>query len=169
MHDHESELRQRLEQERNKARLERRPHAVPCEFPLDWSVGAPAPAVLASETRTFLIFYLEGIDDRVGRVEFKQVWSTRFGEPDENAIMKHSLLGCGFDGFTPSEVINSNWIEEIKERASAHEAFDPDRFDGRHFLFPFHDSTFECVASSFDAVEVEEDYRTTIRDCCELL
>lgn len=169
LRDSETELRQRLDDERNDARREGHQYAVECQFPLKWSGGAPEPTVLSSQTRTFLIFFLEDRDSRVGKVEFEHVWSTRFGEPNENGIMEHPLVGYGLDGWSPSEVINSSWIEEIKKRASVHEGFDPGRFDGRHFLFPFHDSTFECVARSFEAVEVEEDYRTTIRTCSDLL
>lgn len=169
MDDFEAELAQQLEDERSEAIRQGRPYAVPCNLGLMPSAGAPMPTLLASESRAILVFYLEGSDDNVGKVEFEGVWSSKIGEPDEESIMKHTLIGSGFDGFSSVEVIGSDWIAEIQHRLSAHSNFKPENFEGRHFLIPFHDSTFECVAESFQATECEADFEAVIRECAGIL
>ena len=156
--------------DRKKALVEGRPYAKPIKFPLEWCMGAPAPVLLSSEIKTFLIFFLAGGDSRVGMVEFHEVWSAQFGEPDENAIMSHSMIDSGLEFGCVSEVVGSPWVAEIAERwVSGHPNFEPSKLDVRHLIFPFHDSTFECVAKSFTATEVDVSYRAAVAQAAEML
>ncbi len=59
--------------------------------------------------------------------------------------------GLGFYG--SYEVINSEWIEELRRN---NKTTYPDRetFLGfRHFVFTFHDSTFECIAKGVEPAD----------------
>ena len=135
MDDFETRRLEELEAERRTAKRAGRPYAMPCDFPLEWCTGAPMPTLLSSENRTFLIFYLDGLEGkhRVGRTEFKGVWSVKFGEPDENAIMRHSLIGSGFDGFSPMRVVGSPWVSEILRMATSR-GFNSKAFSGEHLI-----------------------------------
>ena len=52
------------------------------------------------------------------------------------------------------KVENSPWLKELETINSVHSGYDPETWRNlNHYIFGFHDSTFECVAKSF-VVEV---------------
>ena len=156
--------------ERRLAIQEGRPYATPIEFPHRWCGGAPQPVLLSSEHKTFLIFHMEGGDDCVGRVEFHDVWSAKLGEPDENGILGHPLVGSGLEFDCPCEISSSQWIAEIADTFSfSHSNVEPMEHEMRHLIFPFHDSTFECVARSYTVCEFDLPYKTVINLAAQLL
>lgn len=91
-------------------------------------------------------------------VEFTRLRLTRFGGPNDEALPEHPLYRHGLSalGYCVCEVEHSAWAKEVGARdeasarriAGAH--FERScanvRFVPRHFLFSFHDSTFECLA-----------------------
>jgi hypothetical protein len=60
----EAALDAQLDAERDVARLTGKPFAVDLDLRLEWDVGAPLPHLLASEGRTFLVFYLKETPER---------------------------------------------------------------------------------------------------------
>jgi hypothetical protein len=47
---------------------------------------------------------------------------------------------------------DSPWIAALERRNRVHRLHDPERFASRrHFILPFHDSTFECIADVVEA------------------
>ena len=45
------------------------------------------------------------------------------------------------------EVRHSSWVRALERMNRVHSGHDPERFARlRHYVFTFHDSTFECVA-----------------------
>jgi hypothetical protein len=47
-------------------------------------------------------------------------------------------------------VKNSPWIKELEAINSIHRGYKPESWRNlNHYIFGFHDSTFECVAESF--------------------
>jgi hypothetical protein len=147
------------------------PHAVPLDFPVRWDIGAPLPHLLQNDHRTFLLFLLGESPSSADRtyvtvvspgdpnpsahaiVEFKGCVSAKMGAPNDEVIEGHPLHGKGLAAYRAWRVVNSPWIQELQRINSVHPKYRPERWTSlSHYLFGFHDCTFECVASSF-AVE----------------
>ena len=116
-----------------------------------------AALLLQSEERTFLTFNAvrrdsSGLFQVVGTavVEFESCQATRFGYPNDEALAGHPLFDKGLDSVGAYEVENSSWIRSIAEQNRI--SFPNSREDEKtshHYVFVFHDSTFECVADKF--------------------
>ena len=163
----------RLERELAASRSE--PHAVPCDFPVQWDTGAPLPHVVCSDSRTFLTFYVNepdpdwdgtrvtAVDPGSGEavslclVEFNGCVSAKFGHPNDEAQRGHPLHGKGLEGYTAQIVKNSPWLAEVAKTNSAHPYDKPETWASiDHYVFWFHDNTFECLAESYE-VEVTQE------------
>jgi hypothetical protein len=132
------------------------------------SVGAPNPIVLAGEHDVLLAYYLqdtpEGWDGRTVRivgtdaegesvavVKFKRCTAHMFGPPNDEAFSGHPLADRGLDPYGVFEVKNSSWIRMLERMNAVHPRHDKQRYmeNKKHFVFAFHDTTFECVAEGF--------------------
>lgn len=127
------------------------------------SVGAPTPVMLSDEGKVLLAFHLQntpedwdGTTCRIVRhdseeplaiVEFKWCHASMFGPPNDEAFSGHPLADRGLDPYGAYEVLDSSWIRQLERMNSVHEYHKPERFwERHHYIFAFHDSTFECVA-----------------------
>lgn len=134
------------------------------------SVGAPHPVVVSDEGKAVLAFYLQDIPEDwdgttvriirhdsegpVALVEFKWCHVHMFGPPSEDTYHGHPLAERGLSPFGAYEVLTSSWIRSLERMNSVHEHHKPEMFwERRHFIFAFHDSTFECVAEGFQLTE----------------
>lgn len=161
-----------LDAERALAAAQNETHAVPIEFPVQWDTGAPLPYLLQNDYRTFLVFFLRDVDpewdgtyvnirrtddpnpSNLAVIEFKRCICTKMGTPNDEVFRGHPLTGKGFQGYCPLQVQNSPWIKELEAINSIHRGYRPESWRNlNHYIFGFHDSTFECVAESF-VVEV---------------
>ncbi|MBR1127845.1 hypothetical protein [Bradyrhizobium iriomotense] len=157
-----------LEAERALAAAQNEPHAIPIEFPVQWDTGAPLPYLLQNDYRAFLVFFLRDADPGWDRtyvnirhaddaspsnlavVEFKRCICTKMGTPNDEVFHGHPLNGKGLRGYSPLRVKNSLWIKELEAINSIHSGYRPEAWRGlNHYIFGFHDCTFECVAESF--------------------
>jgi hypothetical protein len=141
--------------ERARAAAEGRPYAIVEECDLRWSIGAPLPTVLQWGNEAHLFFYLresdrDGSGDQVGSIAFEQCRATRLDPWGEDG---HRLSGSGWEPYTALRVINSCWLQQTFDTSS----------DLAHFVFPFHDETFECIARSFKASRLEGSMADAIR------
>jgi hypothetical protein len=160
--------------ERALAAAQNEPHAVPIEFPVQWDIGAPLPYLLQNDCRTFLVFFLRDVDpewdgtcvsirradspdpSNLAVVEFKRCICTKMGTPNDEVFHRHPLNGKGLRGYSPLRVKNFLWIKELEAINSIHSGYRPEFWRTlNHYIFGFHDSTFECVAESF-VVEVRK-------------
>jgi hypothetical protein len=161
-----------LRLERALAESRNEPYAVPCNFPVKWDVGAPLPFLLCNDYRTFLTFYVREVDPNwdgtyvnvrdpasteagsLCLVMFKNCASAKLGHPNDEAQCGHPLAGRGLEGYTAQIVKNTPWLKEVAKTNSAHPYDSPDTWTSlNHYVFWFHDSTFECLAESYE-VEV---------------
>ena len=128
------------------------------------SIGAPCPMLFAREHRLFLAYYVHNTPEDwdgtwakvvdphtsnmpVALVTFKHPYAHFFGPPHEDAFEGHPLGARGFRPHNSFEVFHSSWIRSFEQMNLADSQCDPDRLaDYRHFIFGFHDTTFECVA-----------------------
>ncbi|HEX6368284.1 MAG TPA: hypothetical protein VF006_05095 [Longimicrobium sp.] len=130
-------------------------------------VGAPLPVVLASDYRLLLIYLLQDTpadwdgtwvrvvspdseDMPVAVVEFQRPYAHLFGPPNDEAIAGHPLSGRGLAPCDAYTVEDSSWIRALERMNSVHPNHRPGMFwKLTHYVFTFHDSTFECVAGGF--------------------
>ena len=125
---------------------------------------------LRNDDRTFLVFLVRDTDPewdgvcvnvvsaddptprKLAVVEFKRCLCAKMGSPNDEVFHGHPLHGKGFEGYRPLRVKNSPWIKELEAINSVHSCYRPESWSMlNHYIFGFHDSTFECVAESFAA------------------
>ena len=125
------------------------------------SVGSPLPVVLSDEFK-ILLAYLESspewdgttdpdaLTESLALVEFESYRSYMFGAPNDEAFSGHPLAARGLRPYGAFRIEDSSWVRQLERMNSVHPYHNPSRFEKlRHFVFAFHDSTFECVAESF--------------------
>lgn len=153
-------------------------YAEPCAFPLRWCAGAPMPHLMVSDTKALLAFFLSEPDPAwdgsyvtikspgdeqpqpLGLVEFEHCISTKLGTPNDEVFEGHPLNGKGLEAYGAQRVVNSRWLKELEKINSVHRMYRPEFWtDRNHYIFWFHDSTFECVARSFKV----ETYRISMK------
>jgi hypothetical protein len=161
-----------LRLERELAASMNEPYAIPCGFPVKWDVGAPLPFLFRSDYRTMLTFFIsdrnpgwDGTRVKVVNpastevvslclVTFKGCESAKLGHPNDEAQSGHPLSGRGLMGYTAQIVKNSPWLKEVAKTNSTHPRDKPESWNLlNHYVFWFHDSTFECLANTYE-VEV---------------
>lgn len=131
-------------------------------------VGAPLPTVLADENRVMLAYLVHRHDPawdgtyvtvvgadadgmEIAIVDFAHPLLHMFGPPNNEAFQGHPLANRGLRPYSAAEVIESSWLRAVERMNAVHPNHDPARFmaNRRHFIFAFHDSTFECIAEGF--------------------
>ncbi|MBG6130326.1 hypothetical protein IWQ47_001591 [Aquimarina sp. EL_43] len=158
------------------------------DFPVAWDVGAPLPHVFLNDHKAYLLFYVKSVDpnwdgtyttivdtasDKVtslALVEFEHCTSAKLGSPNDEVFEGHPLYGKGLEFYAPLQIINSNWIKEIKKINSIHTNHNADNWkSAKHFFFGFHDSTFECIADSFKVELHQTSFKSLMRIVCQKL
>lgn len=129
------------------------------------SVGAPMPIILSDEHRVLLAYVIEERPDvsleslqsggeDFALIEFHRCRSFMFGSPNDEAFSGHPLAARGLRPYACFQVEDSSWIRQLERMNSVHPSHDPARFARyKHYVFAFHDSTFECVAEDFKVTE----------------
>jgi hypothetical protein len=177
-----------LQAERNLAAKSNEPYAVPIEFPVSWDVGAPLPYLLQNDYQTFLIFFVPDIDPdwdgsyvsvrhpgsnncaKLAVVDFERCVCTKMGTPNDEVLHGHPLNGKGLEGYQAMSVKNSTWLKELEAINSVHSHYKPETWRGlTHYIFPFHDCTFECVARGFKVEEHQVPLPELLSDICKRL
>ena len=114
-------------------------------------VGAPSPMVVASEHQLDLVYFASK-DDLVASIRFDGVYVHMFGSPNDESLSGHPLSSRGLASYKAWEVHHSSWLRSLEAMNSAHARHNRESFAGfRHFVFIFHDSTFECIARRYEA------------------
>ena len=126
--------------------------------------GVSGGVLVSSEYSTFLTFNAVKPSEDGSRVEsaghavveFSRCRLTKFGYPNDEArwgIARYQEISYGI-----YEVTNSEWIPEIVRLNRYSFPDTPDDTTTRHFLFAFHDSTFECLATDMRLELTTEPY-----------
>ena len=137
------------------------------------SVGAPLPIVLSDEHKILLAYIVQDspsdwdgtsvrvvdpstLGEPLALIEFTSYRSFMFGAPNDEAFHGHPLAARGLRPYAAFQIENSSWIRQLEKMNSVHPDHNPKRFERlKHFVFAFHDSTFECVAENFTITEHE--------------
>ena len=126
-------------------------------------VGAPMPTLLAAEHLLVLVYCISEPDPNwdgtyvnvvsnessgaVAIVEFHRPSLHMFGPPNDEAFDGHPLTKRGLRPYSAVEILDSSWLQLRIEMNRVHRCHSDAMFaDLRHFIFAFHDSTFECLA-----------------------
>ena len=121
------------------------------------------PVLLQTDDDTFLTFNAVRMAGErretagTGVIEIQGCSVTKFGYPNDEALAGHPLYKHGLGAYGVFEVKKSIWIQQMTEqnRVSFPQTTESRR---RHFVFTFHDSTFECVADEIRATLRTEPY-----------
>ena len=137
------------------------------------SVGAPLPLILSNEHKILLAYLMQDTppdwdglsvrvvtpdtsDELLALVEFTNYCSFMFGSPNDEAFSGHPLASRGLRPYGAFQIEHSSWIRQLEQMNSVHPYHNPRRFERlKHYVFAFHDSTFECVAEGFTVSEQE--------------
>ena len=130
--------------------------------------GAPIPVIVADEWHVLLAYIIrqpfppdwdgstvkemthKTQGEAIAQVEFVRPWAHMSGPPNDEAFDGHPLAHRGLEPYGTFEVKNSSWLRSLVTMNSVHPRHDPSRFaDDHHFVFAFHDSTFEVIAREF--------------------
>lgn len=129
---------------------------------IEMDCGAPCPVVLSDERTVFIIFNLaqhnpdwdgstvhirdNDNDSGVACIQFKHYKQFKFGMPNDEACYGHKYYKYGLKPYEFYEVKNSDWYAELEKINSVHPYHNKERFlSGKHYLFFFHDSSFEII------------------------
>ena len=130
--------------------------------------AAVSGAVLVqTEYSTFLTFNAMKFSDDgfyhdagTALVGFSRCRVTKFGYPNDEALDGHPLALKMQGAYDVYEVLNSSWVMQLEEQNRV--SFpNTGRWKSRHFIFTFHDSTFECLADDLKLEILNERYETT--------
>jgi hypothetical protein len=151
------------------------------------SLGAPLPLVLADDSRLVLAYIVhepdpawdgtwteivspESPDALIALVAFPVYYASSFGPPNDDALSGHPLYPRGLRPYGAYEVLRSTWIRRLERMNAVHPQHRPERYASRrHFVFTFHDSTFECVADRFDVSTRRGSLRDSLLEMQRLL
>ena len=83
-------------------------------------------------------------------VRFTLPRASSFGPPNDEAFAGHPLAARGLEPYGAFEVKQPSWIRALERMNAVHANHEPEHFARfRHFVFTFHDTTFECVATGY--------------------
>ncbi len=168
-----------LKLERALAAARNEEYAEPFGFPLKWDIGAPMPHLLRNDGRALLAFLISEPDpnwdgsyvtiksakdprpEPLGLVEFEHCLSARLGSPNDEVLDGHPLSGRGLEAYRAQRVVNSRWLRQLEEINSVHRLYQPQMWrELHHYVFWFHDSTFECICRGYRV----ETHRISMRE-----
>ena len=132
------------------------------------SGGAPCPMLVAGEHSLLLAYYLQEevprewdgetvrlvsedtADGLCALVSFIGAYAHMFGPPNDEAFSGHPLAKRGLRPYAAFEVEQSSWLGQLERMNSVHPYHRPEHFAKyKHYVFAFHDTTFECIAEGF--------------------
>jgi hypothetical protein len=120
----------------------------------------PYPCFLSTEDESFLLFTATA---GIAVVRIERCLLSKFGYPNDEALGGHPLYDRGLDFYNVFEVINSSWVRQVNEQNTV--CF-PNSSDWQlhHWIFTFHDSTFECMAEALHVEVVTKPFREVFVD-----
>lgn len=111
------------------------------------SAGAAMPLILANDNNLLLAYEVAPEGEQYAVLKFNRPYAHYFGSPNDETFGKHPLAQRGLAPYGVFEIRNSSRIRALERMNNIHSKHEAHRFDGRrHFIFTFHDNTFECVA-----------------------
>jgi hypothetical protein len=161
------------EAERALAAARGEEYAQPYDIGFVPEAAVTLPIVLQTDYYTFLAFSAmyekpDGMREEAGYgiVQFDGCSLTKFGYPNDEALMGHPLMSRGLGAYGVYEVRNSTWIKQVTEFNRITFPNTPPSTK-KHFMFSFHDSTFECIARGLHAWVSTELYTKVVAELAQ--
>lgn len=145
------------------------------------SIGAPNTVLVASQHDVLIAYYTEnspeefdgtsirGVSlDKANQpviiVHFENCYTHLFGLPNDEAFSGHPLYSRGLRPYRIYEIKNSSWLRNLEKINSVHPNHNKDWFmsEMQHYIFSFHDNTFECIAERFNIERLTGSLKTII-------
>ena len=146
-----------------------RDKVIPYGIGFEPEAAVSGPVLLQTDYRAFLTFNAvkmisHGTRNTAGTgiIELIKCHATKFGYPNDEALPGHPLYLQGLTCYGVFEVLGSSWIRQQTEQNRVSFPNTPDDSASRHFVFTFHDSTFECIAADLQASLSAEPYHEII-------
>jgi len=148
---------------------------------VEWDGGAPLPHLLTNGLTTILMCHAPDVpadwdgttvrvvspsDEAVSpllQFTFSGCWSVRLGFPNDETLNGHPLWERGLGFYQAHIVHNSLWRAEVDAVNSVHSQYAGPN-EKIHYLFTFHDETFEALADSVDVVAFEGTLSSALLD-----
>ena len=116
----------------------------------DWPLpdgGSPEPCVWANESKLILSYFTN--EETIAVILFPLVSIFKFGSPNDESLGGHPLISNGLKFYNVHRIEGSSWLSELEKQNSVHPRHDKAMFvkDKCHYIFTFHDSTLEIIAS----------------------
>ncbi|WP_143822972.1 hypothetical protein [Mucilaginibacter sp. MD40] len=122
--------------------------------------GAPEPFLVSNENKVGLLFHAAEEDEYLNTAtaylpllvisKFSKCLKFSLGSPNDETLSGHPLYKHGLNSYGLFEVKGSPLIDDLKAINSVHPYYNKELYEAaRHFIITFHDSTFECVAESY--------------------
>jgi hypothetical protein len=116
----------------------------------DWPQPEPAfpdPQLRATDGRLALTYATAA--NTFAAVRFPMCHQVKFGAPNDEALEGHPLRARGLDYYAVHSVKNSSWLTALERMNSVHARHGATEYIANkvHFVFTFHDSTLECIAT----------------------
>src|SRR5262249_8093177 len=109
--------------------------------------GAPMPVVFGDESNLFLAYWLAPAGEERTILKFASPRAHYLGPPNDEALQGHPLWPHGLRHYGIFEITSSSWIRSLERMNRVPPRHSPERYEElRHYVFTFHDSTFECIA-----------------------
>jgi hypothetical protein len=109
-----------------------------------------------------VLSYLLRDGEGVAIIDFKLHLAHSMGSPNDETLHGQPLAKIGLTSYAVFEVSNSPWIEDLRGIGSVHRLYNPKRFASlKHYIFTFHDCTFECIAEDMTFRVVESEGRAS--------
>lgn len=155
--------------------------ALLCDWPIQWSPGAPLPHVVSSGYKTFVMYlvdepnpnwdgsYITVVDASssnelpIALVEFVHCYMYKFGSLNSEKLYAHPLHGKGLEIYSAHIVANSRWLNELARDNAVHEYYDPATWrEYKHYMLLFHDEIFECIARGYNIDVINGTFRDAL-------
>lgn len=102
-------------------------------------------------------------------VELGHTVKTQFGLPNDEAWSGHPLYNFGMRHYAYGtfEVINSSWLAQVEAQNQI--SFPDYKLNYKHFIFHFHDSSFECLSKEMKISIVDRSFKEIWEDLFHLI
>jgi hypothetical protein len=107
--------------------------------------------IISTQYDTYL--FLDAEAEITYGLKFNLSYIYKFGYPNDEVLGAHELYKNGLPFYSICEVINSPWIQSLKEMNKIHPMHNDNLFkDKRHYIITMKDNTFEIVCKEITEI-----------------
>jgi len=145
-------------------------YAVPFDIGFVPEAAVSEPAFFQTERASLLTFSAmrqmpewRREDAGYGLVEIIYCFASTFGAPGDEDLERDPLYSKGLGAYGVYEIVNSSWKRALCEHGGLYFPGTPSPTQ-RHFVFTFHDSTFQCIASNLRGITIARPFENVLAE-----